>query len=54
MESIWWALAMFVGGGSLGILLMSLMNMSGDLPEQVVHFDDGNVHPDMMGPATEY
>ena len=55
MESIWWALVLFVGGGSLGIFVMALMNLSGGLPEQVVRInDDGSVHPDMMGQATEY
>jgi len=55
MESMWWAVAIFVGGGSLGIFVMSLMIVSGGLPEQVVRIgDDGSVHPDMMGQANEY
>ena len=54
MDSIWWALAIFLGGGSLGILLMALMNMSVGLPEQVDAHRRWGVHPDMMGPATEY
>jgi len=54
MESVWWALAIFMGGGSLGIFVMALMNVSAGLPEQIVRIDDGSVHPDMMGQATEY
>ncbi|MEP6943524.1 MAG: hypothetical protein ABI981_11345 [Betaproteobacteria bacterium] len=54
MDSIWWALAIFLAGGSLGILVMALMSMSGGLPEQVVRVDDGGVHPDMIGQATEF
>ena len=34
MVSLWWVLAAFVGGGFAGVLLMALMHMAGDLPEQ--------------------
>src|SRR5438128_12351325 len=34
MTSAWWLLVAFVGGGCAGILLMALMRMAGDLPEQ--------------------
>jgi hypothetical protein len=34
MTSAWWLLVAFIGGGSAGILLMALMRLAGDLPEQ--------------------
>jgi len=34
MTSAWWLLVAFVGGGCAGILLMALMRMAGDLPQQ--------------------
>jgi hypothetical protein len=34
MTSAWWLLVAFVGGGCAGMLLMALMRMAGDLPEQ--------------------
>jgi len=34
MTSTWWLLVAFVGGGCAGILVMALMRMAGDLPEQ--------------------
>ena len=34
MTSAWWLLIAFVGGGCAGILVMALMHMAGDLPEQ--------------------
>src|SRR3981081_1888357 len=34
VTSAWWLLVAFVGGGCAGILLMALMRMAGDLPEQ--------------------
>src|SRR6266478_7449225 len=34
VTSVWWLLVAFVGGGCAGILLMALMRMAGDLPEQ--------------------
>ena len=34
MISIWWLLAAFIGGGSAGMLLMALMQMSADLSKQ--------------------
>lgn len=37
MISVWWLLVAFVGGGWAGILLMALMRMSADLPEQSVY-----------------
>jgi len=54
MISTWWLLAALIGGGSLGILLMALLKMSGGLPEQDAPIEELNVHPDMMGQATEY
>ena len=36
MISVWWLLVAFVGGGWAGMLLMALMRMSADLPEQSV------------------
>ena len=35
MASAWWSLVAFVGGGCAGMLLMALMRMAGDLPEQL-------------------
>ena len=32
--SIWWLLAAFIAGSWAGILLVALMHMSGDSPEQ--------------------
>jgi hypothetical protein len=37
MISVWWVLVAFVGGGCAGILVMALMRMSADLPEQSMH-----------------
>ena len=34
MTSAWWLLVAFIGGGSAGILVMALMRLAGDLPEQ--------------------
>jgi Cys-tRNA synthase (O-phospho-L-seryl-tRNA:Cys-tRNA synthase) len=34
MISVWWVLVAFVGGGCAGVLVMALMRMSADLPEQ--------------------
>ena len=34
MTSAWWLLVAFVGGGWAGVLIMALMRMAGDLPEQ--------------------
>ncbi|HWZ74781.1 MAG TPA: hypothetical protein VN326_25265 [Casimicrobiaceae bacterium] len=34
MTSALWLLVAFVGGGCAGILVMALMRMAGDLPEQ--------------------
>lgn len=34
MISVWWLLVAFVGGGFAGTMLMALMNMAGDRPEQ--------------------
>jgi len=36
MISVWWLLVAFVGGGCAGILLMALMRMSAELPEESV------------------
>ena len=33
MVSIWWLLVAFIAGGTLGILLMALLQFSGGLPE---------------------
>ena len=35
MAPAWWSLVAFVGGGCAGMLLMALMRMAGDLPEQL-------------------
>jgi hypothetical protein len=45
MVSFWWVLAGFIGGGSLGVLVTALMQMSGGLPEQSAQtVDFGGVH----------
>jgi len=35
MASAWWSLVAFGGGGCAGVLLIALMPMAGDLPEQL-------------------
>ncbi len=45
MVSIWWLLVAFVGGGTAGILVMALMQMSGGLPEQSSYAPDLNGTP---------
>jgi hypothetical protein len=45
MVSIWWLLVAFVGGGSLGVLLMALMQMSAGSPEQSHYAPDLNGTP---------
>jgi hypothetical protein len=45
MVSFWWALAAFIGGGCAGVLVMTLMQMAGGLPEQSVHAPDLNELP---------
>jgi hypothetical protein len=54
MISTWWLVVALIGGGSLGMLLTALMKMSGGLPEQDASIEELNVHPDMMGQATDY
>jgi hypothetical protein len=34
MVSFWWVLAAFSGGACAGVLVMTLMQMAGGLPEQ--------------------
>ena len=34
MISAWWTLTVFIGGGCAGVLLMALMRLAGDIPEQ--------------------
>jgi hypothetical protein len=52
MVSIWWLLVAFIGGGTAGMLVMALMEMSGGLPEQSTHVSDLNMlrgkHADVM------
>jgi hypothetical protein len=43
MVSIWWLLVAFIGGGTAGILVMVLMQMSGRLPEPSTHVSDLNM-----------
>ena len=45
MVSFWWVLAAFIGGGCAGVLVMTLMQMAGGLPEQSVHALDLNELP---------
>lgn len=45
MVSTWWVLWAFLGGGCLGVLVMALMHMSGDLPEQSPYAPDLNRIP---------
>ena len=40
MLSIWWVIAAFLIGGGAGVLVMALMLMAGDLPEQSTHVPD--------------
>jgi hypothetical protein len=42
----WWLLLAFIGGGSAGILLMALMRMAGDSPEQSGTFREGTTGSD--------
>ncbi len=46
MISAWWILRVLVAGGSLGMLIMALMNVSGGLPEQRMNIDEVAVLPD--------
>jgi hypothetical protein len=45
MVSFWWVLVAFIVGGCAGVLLMSLMQMAGGLPEQSAHAPDLNGLP---------
>ncbi|HTP46125.1 MAG TPA: hypothetical protein VMQ50_04305 [Casimicrobiaceae bacterium] len=36
MISVWWLLIAFIGGGWAGMLLIALMRMPADLPEQSI------------------
>jgi hypothetical protein len=45
MVSMWWLLVAFVGGGTAGILVMALMQMSGGLPEPSSYVPDLNGTP---------
>jgi hypothetical protein len=45
MVSFWWVLVAFIGGGCAGLLVMTLMQMAGGLPEQSAHAPDLNGIP---------
>jgi hypothetical protein len=45
MVSFWWALVAFIGGGCAGMLVMSLMQIAGGLPEQSAQAPDLNGMP---------
>ena len=45
MVSFWWVLAAFIGGGCASVLVMTLMQMAGGLPEQSAHVPDLNGLP---------
>jgi hypothetical protein len=45
MVSSWWVLAAFIGGGCAGLLVISLMQMAGGLPEPSAHVPDLNGLP---------
>jgi hypothetical protein len=40
--SLWWVLAAFIGGACAGVLVISLLQMAGGLPEQSAHAPDLN------------
>jgi hypothetical protein len=46
MTSAWWLLVAFIGGGSAGILVMALMRLAGDLPEQSDTCPSGRIGTD--------
>ena len=46
MISGWWLLLAFIAGGGAGILLMALMRMAGDPPEQSGPFREGTTGND--------
>src|SRR5208283_4992724 len=50
MASALWSLVTFVGGGCAGILLMALMRMTGDLPEQLDDCPRGWIGNDPIRP----
>jgi len=45
MVSFWWVVVAFIGGGCAGVLVMSLMQMAGGLPEQSAQAPDLNALP---------
>ncbi len=45
MVSIWWLLVAFVGGGTAGVLVMALMQLSGGHPELSQYAPDLNEMP---------
>ena len=45
MDSFWWILAAFIGGGCAGVLVMALMCMAGGLPKQLERAPDLNGMP---------
>ena len=51
MISVWWVLVAFVGGGCAGTLVMALMRMSADLPEQSMQ--EPRSHTTTSGSASE-
>ena len=38
--SAWWLFAVFMGGGTVGMLVMALMCMSAGLPKRSTHVPD--------------
>ena len=45
MVSFWWVVVAFIGGGCAGVLVMSLMQMAGGLPEQSAQAPNLNALP---------
>lgn len=46
MTSAWWLLVAFIGGGWSGMLIMTLVRMAGDLPEQFDTCPRGSIRND--------
>ena len=45
MVSAWWLLVAFVGGGLIGVLLIALMHIGGELPEPAQKLPDLSGRP---------
>jgi hypothetical protein len=45
MVSAWWLLVAFAGGGFAGVLLIALMHVAGELPDQSQRVPDFNGGP---------